>query len=92
MSRSGLIAGVLLLPTIGILAQPRTVGVVIDRMDCPTCPVTIKKALMKDPGVSRVAVHYDQKRLDVSFDDAKTSVEAILKTTAGIGFPARVLQ
>jgi mercuric ion binding protein len=39
-------------------------------MTCPTCPVTIKKALMKEQGVASVTVRYEKKELIVSFDDA----------------------
>ncbi len=87
------IAVALLLSSIGVAAaQPRTVSIVIDKMDRPACPVTLKKALMKEPGVSAVTVHYDQKRLDVGFDDTKATADAILKTIAGLGFPGRVVR
>lgn len=93
MIRTCTIAAALLLSFSSMaVAQPRTVSVLIEKMNCPTCPVTIKRALMKDSGVSAVAVHYDQQQLDVSFDDAKTTLDAILKTTADIGFPGRVLR
>jgi mercuric ion binding protein len=34
-------------------------------MTCPTCPVTIKKALMKEQGVASVTVRYEKKELIV---------------------------
>jgi mercuric ion binding protein len=61
-------------------------------MTCPTCPVTIKKALLKENGVENVAVRYEKKELIVSFDDAKTTTSAIMKATAGVGFPAQVVK
>jgi len=58
-------------------------------MTCPTCPVTIKKYLLKQPGVTRVTVHYENKQLDVAYEDSKTTPAAIAKSTASIGFPSR---
>jgi periplasmic mercuric ion binding protein len=42
-------------------------------MTCPTCPVTIKKALMKEQDVASVTVRYESKEVIVSFDHAKTT-------------------
>lgn len=60
-------------------------------LDVPgmTCPVTIKKALLKQPGVTAVTVRYEKKQLDVAFDDAKTNPTAIMKSTASVGFPSQ---
>jgi mercuric ion binding protein len=59
-------------------------------MTCPTCPVTLKKALMKEQGVASVTVRYEKKELIVSFDDAKTTPDAIMKSTAAVGFPSQI--
>jgi len=68
---------------------PKTVTIEVPGMTCPTCPVTIKKALLKEPGVTAVKVRYEQKLLDVAFDDAKTNPAAIMKSTASVGFPSQ---
>ena len=52
--------------------------------------VTIKKALMKEQGVASVTVRYEKKELIVSFDDAKTTPDAIMKSTAAVGFPSQI--
>ncbi|WP_433965927.1 cation transporter [Tunturiibacter gelidiferens] len=59
-------------------------------MTCPTCPITIKKALMKEQGVANVTVRYERKELIVSFDDVKTTTDAIMKSTAAVGFPSQI--
>ncbi len=59
-------------------------------MTCPTCPLTIKKALLKEKGVEGVAVHYEKKELVVSFDDGKTTPHFIMKSTAAVGFPSQI--
>ncbi|GAA3771546.1 MULTISPECIES: mercury resistance system periplasmic binding protein MerP [Terriglobus] len=74
-----------------VWAAPRTVIVKVPGMNCPTCPVTIKKALLKDKGVENVAVRYDSKELVVSFDDERTTPDAIMKSTAAIGFPSQIV-
>lgn len=71
-------------------AAPKSVTLAIPGMTCPACPITIKKALMKKPGVTGVTVHYEKKELIVAFDDAKTTPAAIMKTTAAVGFPSQI--
>jgi mercuric ion binding protein len=70
-------------------AGPKTLTLEVPGMTCPTCPVTIKKALLKQPGVTAVTVRYEKKQLDVVFDDAKTDPTAIMKSTASVGFPSQ---
>jgi mercuric ion binding protein len=69
-------------------AAPKSMTLEVPGMTCPTCPVTIKKALLKEPGVKAVAVRYEKEQLDVTFDDAKTGPAAIMKATASVGFPS----
>jgi periplasmic mercuric ion binding protein len=71
-------------------AAPKSVTLAVPGMTCPTCPVTIKKALMKEQGVASVTVRYEKKELIVSFDDAKTTADAIMKSTAAVGFPSQI--
>jgi mercuric ion binding protein len=40
-------------------------------MDCATCPITIRVALMKVPGVSKAVVSYDRRTAKVTYDDAR---------------------
>ncbi len=78
-----------LLPAAAWAAQ-KSVTLDVSGMTCPTCPITIKKTLLKQLGVTGVTVHYQKKELVVAFDDAKTNAEAITKSTASIGFPSTV--
>lgn len=70
-------------------AAPKSVTLDVPGMTCPTCPVTIKKALLKQPGVTAVTVRYEKRQIDVAFDDAKTNPTAIMKSTASVGFPSQ---
>ena len=73
-------------------AAPSSVTLDIPGMTCSTCPITIKKALMKAQGVSGVVVHYEKKELVVSFDDAKITAAKIMQTTASVGFPSQIVK
>ena len=57
-------------------------------MTCPTCPITVKKALNKVDGVSKVEVRYERKEAIVTFDDSKTDAKALIKATTNAGFPS----
>ena len=72
------------------LAESRSITLAVPGMTCPTCPVTLKKALLKERGVSSVTVVYEKKELVVEFDDAKTTSTAIMKSTASVGFPSQL--
>lgn len=71
-------------------AAIRTTILNVSGMTCVTCPLTIRTALKKVPGVSKVAVSYKTKQAVVTFDDAKTSVKTLRETTANVGFPSTV--
>jgi mercuric ion binding protein len=44
------------------LATERTVRLDLPTMNCAMCPLTVKKALTRLQGVSRVDVSYEKKR------------------------------
>ena len=69
-------------------AAPRQVTLSVPTMDCDTCPVTIRIALMKVPGVTRAVVSYERRNAKVTFDDAKTTVATLTKATEAAGYPS----
>ncbi|GAB4466737.1 MAG: mercury resistance system periplasmic binding protein MerP [Burkholderiaceae bacterium] len=71
------------------VAAPRTATLAVDNMTCAACPITVKKAMAKVDGVTKVEVSYEKREAVVTFDDAKTSVPAIAKASADAGYPAR---
>ncbi|MGH8679781.1 MAG: mercury resistance system periplasmic binding protein MerP [Burkholderiales bacterium] len=73
-----------------VFAAPDTVTLSVPGMNCPVCPITVKKALTRVDGVSRVAVDYGSKEATVTFDDAKASVDALTEATANAGYPSSV--
>lgn len=81
------IAALLLAPSLAF-ARPQTVSLNIPTMDCSTCPITIKAALVKIPGVSKVKVSYDRREAVIVYDDSKASVDDLKKATADAGYPS----
>ncbi len=75
-----------------VYAAPRTVTLDVAGMTCVTCPITVKKALSRVEGVEAVDVNFRQKRATVTFDDARTTVDALTRATADAGFPSSVRQ
>ncbi len=69
-------------------AATRQVTLTVPTMDCATCPVTIRVALLKVPGVSKAVVSYKRRTAVVTFDDAKASVAALTRATDGAGYPS----
>lgn len=69
-------------------STPRTVTLSVPTMDCPVCPITVKKALVKVTGVSQAEVNFDKRQATVTFDDAKASVESLTRATTDAGYPS----
>jgi mercuric ion binding protein len=71
-------------------AATQTVTLSVPGMTCPACPITVKKALNKVDGVTRIEVSLEKKEAVVTFDDAKTTVEALTRATENAGYPSSV--
>jgi len=71
-------------------ASSQTVTLAVPGMDCPVCPITVKKALTKVSGVSKVDVNFDQRQAVVTYDDAKTNTGALTQATKNAGYPSSV--
>jgi mercuric ion binding protein len=70
-------------------ASPKTVTLNVSGMTCAACPITVKKALEKVEGVSKVEVQFEKKQVLVTFDDAKTNTDALVKATTDAGYPSQ---
>jgi mercuric ion binding protein len=71
-------------------AAPQTVTLDVPGMTCAACPITVKKAISKVDGVSKVDVSYDKRQAVVTFDDAKASVQKLTQATENAGYPSTV--
>ena len=72
-----------------VWAATKTVTLEVPGMTCPTCPITVKKALTKVQGVSKVEVNYDKKQAVVTFDDTKTDTKTLVKITTDAGYSSQ---
>lgn len=71
-------------------AATQTVTLSVPGMTCASCPITLKKALNKLEGVENIEVNLEKKEALITFDDAKTTVEALLEATKNAGYPSTV--
>lgn len=70
----------------------RTVTLDVTNMDCAVCPITVRKALEKVPGVTSAKVDFASKRAQVVFNPKTAPVEALTNATAAAGYPSHVRQ
>ena len=71
-------------------AATQTATLAVPGMTCLACPITVKKAISKVEGVSKVDVAFETREAVVTFNDAKTSVQKLTKATADAGYPSSV--
>jgi len=76
--------------TVPAWAAVQTVTLDVPGMTCAACPITVKMAISKVNGVSKTTVVFDKRAAVVTFDDTKTSVQALTKATADAGYPSSV--
>ena len=83
--------------TLAMLAVPavaamKTVTLSVPGMNCATCPITVKKALGKVDGVTRTEVNLEKRAAVVTFDDSRTSLEALTRATGDAGYPSTLVE
>jgi mercuric ion binding protein len=81
-------ATMLLACAVSANAASHKVTLSVPTMDCDTCPITIRIALMKVPGVKSAVVSYKKRSAVVTFDDALTNVTALTRATENAGYPS----
>jgi len=79
---------VVALPFTLLAGTVQTVTLDVKNMTCAICPITVKKALERVPGVTDVKVDFDKKAARVSFDPEKTTPAVLTKATAEAGYPS----
>ena len=70
------------------LAADQTIALAVENMNCAACPLIVKASLQAIPGVKQAIVSYAAKSVLVTYDDAKTSVEALVAATTNAGYPS----
>jgi mercuric ion binding protein len=71
-------------------AATQTTVLTVENMTCELCPLTVKTAMERVPGVTSVVIDFDAKTATVTFDPATATIEAIAAASTNVGYPARV--
>ena len=85
---SAALFGLGLLTSSAAFAGENTVTLAVQNMYCAACPFTVKSSLEAVPGVAKVVVSFADKTAVVTFDDAKTTVPALITATTNAGYPS----
>jgi len=85
---AAVLAAVLALPLAALAAASQTVVLDVQNMTCELCPITVRKALNKVPGVAAVKVDPGTRTATVNFDPDKADVATLVKATTNAGYPA----
>ncbi len=83
--------GGLLAASAAFAAPPQTATLAVENMTCGTCPIVVKKALERVPGVSATTVDFDKKTATVTFDPDKASTARLTQATKEAGFPSKLI-
>ncbi|MEO8486509.1 MAG: cation transporter [Betaproteobacteria bacterium] len=75
-------------PLTAFAANPQTVVLDVKNMTCELCPITVKSALGKVPGVADTKIDLATMTATVKFDPDKANVAALVKATTNAGFPS----
>ena len=76
--------------TPALAAEPRTAVLQVEGMNCSLCPITVRKALERVPGVLQARVDFGAKRAQAKYDPEKASPETLAKAVTDAGFPSKV--
>lgn len=91
MFRSFMFAVFLALSSVTFAADVAdTVTLQVQGMTCAACPITVKKALKKVPGVIEVTVDYKAGTAEVNYDPRKVNPDELAKATTAAGYPTTV--
>jgi periplasmic mercuric ion binding protein len=88
---SASLSGMLLAAAVAFAAPPHTVTLAVENMTCGTCPIVVKKALERVPGVSSTSVDFDKKTATVTFDPDKATSAKLTQATTNAGFPSKLI-
>ena len=83
--------GMLLAAGVASAAPPNTVTLAVENMTCGTCPIVVRKALERVPGVSSTTIDFDKKTATVTFDPDKATSARLTRATTEAGFPSKLI-
>ena len=71
-------------------AEPKTAQLEVSGMTCSLCPLTVRKALERVPGVLDAKADLATQSAQARYDSDKVSAEALAKAVSDAGFPAKL--
>jgi mercuric ion binding protein len=90
MNRLFVFGAIVALPFTLFAGTLQTVTLDVQNMTCAVCPITVKKALERVPGVTDAKVDFVKKTATISFDPDKANLGALTKATTEAGYPSSV--
>lgn len=88
MMRRLFVAVLMAAPLSALAVDSRTVVLDVQNMTCGLCPITVKKALERVPGVSGASIDLGAKTATVKFDAERANVASLVNATTNAGFPS----
>jgi mercuric ion binding protein len=76
---------------VAVAAPPQSVTLAVENMTCGTCPIVVKKALLRVQGVSSTTVDFEKKTATVTFDPDQATTANLTKATTEAGFPSKLV-
>jgi mercuric ion binding protein len=95
---SAIAVGIAAVPLSSVLAAPvgqktaalRMQTFSVAKMTCATCPIAVKTAMQRVPGVHAVKIDFETKKATVTFDPTRTNAAAIAAASTNAGYPAKL--
>jgi mercuric ion binding protein len=80
-----------LIVSLGALAgEPERAVLDVPSMYCSLCPITVRKALERVPGVIEAKADFAGKRAEVKYDPDKITPQQLAGAVTDAGYPATV--
>ncbi len=70
--------------------EPKRVVLDVPGMNCSLCPISVKKALERMPGVLEAKADLATKSAEATFDPDRATAEALARAVSNAGYPASI--
>ena len=70
--------------------EPKRVVLDVPGINCSLCPISVKKALERVPGVLEAKADLATRSAEATFDPDRASPEALAKAVTNAGYPASI--
>ncbi len=86
LRKTSMILGIGTFAAMWVFAATKTATIPIKGMMCQGCPAKIEAALKKIEGVQAVKASFEQRNVQVTYDDSKVTMEQLHKAIRKAGF------